>query len=261
MHTLKPHDLSELVRTGESAIVEFKKSTAEKDRACRTLCAFANGRGGQLIFGVTPVGKIVGQHVSDRTLEDLAQEFQGFEPPLFPEIQWLPVEDEREALAIRVDRATHAPVSFRGIPYERVLNTTRVMPRANYQRLLLESLHATDRWETLPATGWTIDMLDGREIVVTLEEAIRRGRSDDPGNRDPADILRGLGLLADGGQLTRAAVVLFCKGDIPKPDFPQLMVRLARFKGTTRNEFLDNRQCLLPSRPYRNLGARYAQDC
>jgi len=29
---------------GESATVEFKKSTAEKDRACRTLCAFANGK-------------------------------------------------------------------------------------------------------------------------------------------------------------------------------------------------------------------------
>ena len=32
---------------GESATLELKKSTAEKDRACRTLCAFANGQGGQ----------------------------------------------------------------------------------------------------------------------------------------------------------------------------------------------------------------------
>jgi ATP-dependent DNA helicase RecG len=69
---------------GESTTLEFKKSTAEKERACRTLCAFANGEGGRLLFGVTPAGKVAGQSVTDRTLEDLAQEFQGFEPPLFP---------------------------------------------------------------------------------------------------------------------------------------------------------------------------------
>ena len=60
--------------SGESDVLEFKKSTAEKDRACRTLCAFANGRGGRVLFGVTPAGRIVGQTVSDHTLEELAQD-------------------------------------------------------------------------------------------------------------------------------------------------------------------------------------------
>jgi ATP-dependent DNA helicase RecG len=41
---------------GESATVEFTKSTAEKERACRTLCAFANGQGGRVLFGITPAG-------------------------------------------------------------------------------------------------------------------------------------------------------------------------------------------------------------
>ena len=239
---MNPPDLRHLIAAGESPTVEFKKSTAEKERACRSLCAFANAHGGQLFFGITPAGKIVGQHLTDRTLEELAQEFQGFEPPLFPEIQRLPVADGREMLVLRVGRASLLPVSFRGVPYERVLNTTRVMPRASYQRLLLESLHATERWETQPAQGWTIDKLDTKEITVTLEESIRRGRSDDPGSREPRDILRGLGLLTEDGQLTRAAVVLFCKNDTPWPDYPQLLLRLARFKGTDRNEFLDNRQ-------------------
>lgn len=239
---MKSRDLQYLVSAGESPTMEFKKSTAEKERACRTLCAFANLQGGQLLFGVTPAGKVLGQHVTDRTLEELAQEFQGFEPPLFPEIQRLPVADGREVLALRVERPTLLPVSFRGVPYERVLNTTRAMPRANYQRLLLESLHATDRWETQPAPGWTVDKLDAKEIAVTIEESIRRGRSDDPGSRNPTDILRGLGLLMHDSRLSRAAVALFCKGDKPIPDFPQLTLRLARFKGTTRNEFLDNRQ-------------------
>ena len=195
-----------------------------------------------MVFDVTPAGKVVGQTVSDRTLEELAQEFQGFEPPLFPQTERVKLPDGLEALAVRVERATQAPVSFRGVPYERVLNTTRVMPRATYQRLLLESLHATSRWETEPASGWTADQLDSNEMVLTLEEAIRRGRSEDPGTRDTRGILRGLGLLVQGGLISRAAVALFCKDDIPLPDFPQFKLSVARFKGTTRDEFLDNRQ-------------------
>jgi ATP-dependent DNA helicase RecG len=85
--------------SGESETLEFKKSTAERDRACRTLCAFANGQGGRLLFGVTPSGKAVGQTVADHTLEELAQEFQGFEPPLFPLVERVGIGAGREALA------------------------------------------------------------------------------------------------------------------------------------------------------------------
>ena len=233
--------LATMVAAGESETLEFKKSTAEKDRACRTLCAFANGRGGRVLFGVTPAGKAVGQVVNDRTLEELAQDFQGFDPPVFPSIERVPVEAGREVLVASVARAARVPVAFRGVAYERVLNTTRTMPRATYQRLLLEEMHAIERWENRAAEGWDVARLDRREMVLTLEESIRRGRLDDPGTREPLEILRGLGLLVEGDRLSRAAVVLFCK-DEELPDFPQLMLKVARFRGATRDEFLDNRQ-------------------
>jgi predicted HTH transcriptional regulator len=49
-------------------------------------------------------------------------------------------------------------------------------------------------------------------------------------------------LLVNGERLSRAAVVLFCKADDPLPDYPQLLLKVARFKGVNRDEFLDNRQ-------------------
>ena len=183
---------------GESATLEFKKSTAEKERACRTLCAFANGHGGRVLFGITPAGKVAGQTVTDRALEELAQEFQGFEPPLFPSVERVSIDDGREVLVLTAPRAARAPVAFRGVAYERVLNTTRTMPRETYQRLLLKEMYATERWENQPAAGWDVSRLDRREMVLTLEESIRRGRVDDPGTREPLEILRGLGLLVDG---------------------------------------------------------------
>ncbi len=39
--------LYRLIAVGESLTLELKKSTAEKDRACRSLCAMANGRAGK----------------------------------------------------------------------------------------------------------------------------------------------------------------------------------------------------------------------
>lgn len=46
----------------------------------------------------------------------------------------------------------------------------------------------------------------------------------------------------NGDRVSRAAVVLFCADDTPLADFPQLLLKVARFKGTTRDEFLDNLQ-------------------
>lgn len=39
------------------------------------------------------------------------------------------------------------------------------MPRTTYQRLLVESLHATDRWEMQPATGCAITQTIGVDTV------------------------------------------------------------------------------------------------
>jgi ATP-dependent DNA helicase RecG len=234
-------DFSSKFASSESPTLEFKKSTAEKDRACRTLCAFANGQGGRVLFGVTPAGKAVGQAVSDRTLEELAQEFQNFEPPIFPTVERVLVESGCEVLVASVARCGRL-VNFRGVPYERVLNTTRVMPRDVQQRLLVEELHATERWENQPAEGWDVSRLDLREMSQTLAEAIRRGRINDPGTREPMDILRGMNLLTGDGKLMRAAVALFCKQEFALPDYPQFLLKVARFRSKPFEDFLDNRQ-------------------
>lgn len=234
-----------LVAQGESEVLELKKSTAESEKACRTICAMANGNGGNVLFGVTPQGKIIGQTIGAQTLEQLAQTLSHFEPPLFPEIARIKIDgDNKEVIAVKVLRTPRMPCTYRGNAYKRVANTTIIMPRDEYQRLLFEELHGQERWENKPANGWNADMLDTKEIILTLEEAIRRGRSEDPQTRDPVEILRGLGLLDRNGNLLRAAVVLFTRESTILPDLPQLKLQVARFQGIDRTRFLDNRQFL-----------------
>ena len=116
------------------------------------------------------------------------------------------------------------------------------MAGAEYQRILVERLHAQTRWENQPANDWSVADLDHSQIVFAAEEAIRRGRMEDPGTRSALELLRGLNLLLHDGSLTRAAVVLFGGSSRLEVEYSQCILRVARFRGTTRTEFLDNRQ-------------------
>ena len=236
-------DIKGLISTGESETLEFKKSTGQRSEACRTLCAMANAKGGKVIFGIAPdVPKIVGLEVSEKTLENLAVEFRKFEPALIPNIERVPFIANKELLVVSVTRIPRPPCTWDGKAYQRIANTTCDMPRDQYQNLLMEGLHSSERWENTVAKGWTVDRLDTREIIVTLEEAIRRGRIDDPQTRDPLAVLRGLKLLSPNGELLRAAVVLFGKEEELLPEYTQCALRVARFRGVTKDEFLDNRR-------------------
>ena len=61
---MKESQLASWLAPGESATLEFKRSTAELRRAGETLCGFLNGDGGRVLIGVAPDGKPVGQRAS-----------------------------------------------------------------------------------------------------------------------------------------------------------------------------------------------------
>jgi ATP-dependent DNA helicase RecG len=233
--------LTEWVARGESETQEFKGSTGQRSEAAKAVCAMLNHKGGRVIFGVDAKGRIVGQEVTDKTVEDVAAYLRMIEPPAFPAVERIPVGKGREAISVSVDQGSRRPYSFQGKAYRRLGTTNAEMSRDDYNRMLLEQLHAMSRWENEPAEGWDIKDLDEAEIIRTIEEGIRRGRSEDPGTRAPADILRGLALTKDG-QLLRAAVVLFGRSDRLQPDYMQCLLKLARFKGKDKTEFIDNRQ-------------------
>lgn len=62
---LSAHDLLSCMSKGEGPRVEFKRRLPRDERAARTLCAFANTRGGLLLVGVTDRGRVHGLHHPD----------------------------------------------------------------------------------------------------------------------------------------------------------------------------------------------------
>jgi ATP-dependent DNA helicase RecG len=106
--------------------------------------------------------------------------------------------------------------------------------------LLLERGHAKRRWENLPVDGLTITDLDRTEILRTRELAIQQNRISPDTSRDIGDILDRLGLRVNG-MLTQAALVLY--GTRLFPDYPQCLLKMGRFRGTTViGDIVDNRQ-------------------
>lgn len=151
------------------------------------------------------------------------------------------VSNGQEVLVVAVPIGSNQPYSYKGQAYRRVGNTNQPMSRDEYNRVLLERLHGERRWENEVAEGWTVADLDVEEVTRTIEEAIRRGRAADPGSRDPIELLRGFGLIRDG-QILRAAVVLFGQAQKIEVTYPQCLLRVAKFRGIDRTEFIDNRQ-------------------
>jgi len=244
MGNMGPIDMKEiarLARQGEGTTLEFKRTTGELKEGMHTLCAFLNGSGGTLLFGVRPDGAVEGQDVSDQTVRDVAQAADRFEPPSHVSICKAKVKTGRDVILVSVEGGqADRPFTYEGRAYERVGSTTRRMPQARYERLLVERGHAKRRWENLPADGLALKDLDRREILRTRELSIQRNRISPDTSRDIGEILDRLGLRVNG-VLTQAVLMLYGKRFLP--DYPQCLIKMGRFRGTEiTGKIVDNRQ-------------------
>ncbi len=211
----------------------------------QTLCAFANGKGGRVVIGAKPSGELVGQQVSEQTLHEIGAARDRFEPPLDLDIDTVEVAPGRSALVLTVGGLSDSvPFTIDGRAFERVGNTTRKMAQERYEALLLERAHSRRRWENQIADEITIRDVDRDEVFRILRIIESIGRLTGPSAKNLPDALDRLGL-RKGGQLLRGAVVLFGKTFLP--DYPQCELRMARFRGVTKTEFMDQRQLRGPA--------------
>jgi ATP-dependent DNA helicase RecG len=239
------NELAKLTKRGEGPTLEFKRSTAELREGMQSVCAFLNGSGGMVLFGVRSDGVVEGQQVSDKTIREVTQAYERFEPPANVPVERLSLKGGREILVLRTDGTSDSiPFTYEGRPFERVGSTTRKMSQERYEKLLLERAHSKRRWENQPAEEVTLKEIDREEVFRIVDIARSVGRLVGPIGRSLPDVLDRLGLRKNG-QILRAALVLF--GRTFLPDYPQCELRMARFRGIDKTEFLDQRQIRGPA--------------
>jgi predicted HTH transcriptional regulator len=70
------HHILQLIAKGESDTLDFKKTISSASKIAKTLCAFANHKGGRLLVGVNDSGTLAGVKSEDeKYMLDLAASF------------------------------------------------------------------------------------------------------------------------------------------------------------------------------------------
>ena len=235
-------EIQELIAKDEHRCLELKKTTGELQDGMHTACAFLNTDGGWLIFGIAPTSlKILGQQVTDNTLRELAQALSGFNPVanVKPEYIDVPGRPGDQLIAIHFDGWSlgQMPFTYHGCPYYKVESTTKVMPQEEYEERLRAAKPDKFAWERQEADGITLADLDETRIKGAVRLGVERGRMPATAESESIEsILEKWGLLRDG-KVLNGAVALFGK---KLSGFTQMSLRMARFRDTNKNEFLDS---------------------
>ena len=241
---MKLDKLKYFIREGESETLEFKSSTANLQSAAKTLCAFLNGKGGVVLIGVSDGKKLIGQHVTDKTRQEIANVLRKFEPTANIEVQYVDNKSDKQIIMLTAYPDNRSiPYTYEGRAYERKESSTSVMPQNRYQQLLLAKNFQPVSWEMQPATNISIDDLDHDEILNTAKDVARKKRLEAAfDTQDVSEILTRLQLIQHSGQVTHAAAILFAK-EI-SGDYMQCILKMARFKGIekAKDKFIDSKQ-------------------
>lgn len=138
------------------------------------------------------------------------------------------------------DHNINRPFTYKGRPYMRVESVTTVMPQELYHRLLLmRNASSKYRWEILENPDLTFDDINKDEVLKTVRLGIESGRMPESTGSDISDILEKLKLMRKG-ILNNASIVLFGNGY--NADYPQCVIRLARFRGVDKMSFIDSQR-------------------
>lgn len=225
-------ELEAALQAGESETCEFRSSFG--DEALRTLCAFANTRGGTLWVGVSDDGKVTGVVLGKETLRDWANQIRqtlGVNATL----DALEV-DGKTVVRIAVAESNAKPVRFKGRSWKRAGSTDQHASDEDETRWVLERVGQT--WDAMPEPRARWDDLSPEQMARFRRLCNQQGRRPIPDHEDDATVLRKLGLITPDGQITRAAVLLFARE--PQRFYLNAFVKIGRFRSPTH--IVDDRE-------------------
>ncbi|MGA9406728.1 MAG: ATP-binding protein [Bacteroidota bacterium] len=109
---MQASDIKEMIEGGEGFQVEFKRKISSAEKIARALIAFANTKGGTILFGVDDDGSIVGVE-SEKTEIDLIEVAGNnfCDPPIAPNIDIIPF-NSKDVIAASVGESDDKPHYF-----------------------------------------------------------------------------------------------------------------------------------------------------
>jgi predicted HTH transcriptional regulator len=131
-------DVNRLIDQGEGFEIEFKRKVSTPEKIARAMIAFANTKGGHILFGVDDDGSIVGVESEKSEVDLIRQAGTDFcLPEIDPGIDIVPF-DGKDVIVAYVEESTDKPHYFTGNSNGRTQNEeeTKVFIRVNDKTMM-----------------------------------------------------------------------------------------------------------------------------
>jgi len=226
-------ELLEIISSGESSGIEFKRDDVRPEQIGKEVVAMANHKGGRLLLGVEDDGTISGIQRAD-TEEWVMNIFASkIHPMLLPFYEEVAMDDGKRVAVVTFAEGSSKPYVLRHEgredPYIRVGTTSR--PATREQQARLHEFGGMLHTELLPVSGAGLDALDRQRLSDFLQH-ITRDPSLPQADAEWCRRLSALGFLTDspGGVpvCTIAGMLLF--GQSPRRFLRQAGIRMMIFE-------------------------------
>ena len=198
--------------------IEWKSSW--RDEYLKTICAFANADGGQLVIGKDDQGGFVGLSGANTLLETIPSKIRN-QLGIVGAVDL--VSEPQEHISISI-QSYSAPISFRGKYYLRSGSTTHELNGAELTEFLLTKLGRS--WDEIEVEAAGIQDISEDSVRQMTQDGQERGRLPQTEDLNILEVLQKL-RLANGEKVKRAALVLF--GKDPNQFISNCKVMIGRF--------------------------------
>jgi ATP-dependent DNA helicase RecG len=240
----------EEILTGESKNVEFKVSRPEKSiKYMKSVIAFANGKGGRIIFGVDDHTRLIVGIPEENVFHEIDAITNAIsdscEPVIVPDVYPQTIDGKTIVIAeISAGKQKPYYIKADGITdgvYMRVSGTSRKADRAMTQEMYYESEGRS--YDTVIRRELSVSDMEIEEFCAGLKEVAIANCKNDAQRQAVKDItknhLLSWGILAEdeAGMLHPTNAWVFLNGQ----DAFLSKIQCGMFKGTTRAVFVDKR--------------------
>ena len=232
-------ELLEVIASGESSGVEFKRDDVRPEQVAKEVVAMANLKGGRVLLGVEDDGTVSG--LQRANVEEWVMDAvfgAKVHPLILPFYEEVGVDDGKRVAVISFTEGTTKPYVLRHQGrediYIRVGSTSRLASREQQARLFAAGglLHM----ELLPVSGAGFAALDVRRLADYLTHALREPQLPET-EQEWERRLRALGFMTagvgSGSVCTIAGLVLF--GNTPRRTLRQAGLRCQVFDSTDKS--------------------------
>ncbi|MCK0137302.1 RNA-binding domain-containing protein [Arenibacter sp. S6351L] len=228
--------INNLLQKDESVRLELK-TAAHITSIAKTITAFINTQGGDILIGVSDNKEIIGVENANRLRNRIQHQLIDSIKPNAPISSQVIRYKGKDLILISVWEGANKPYQYKGQIFTRENDRTKLSNQDILNELISERKAADFHWERRAVLGATLEDLDKQEIDKTID--YYQNYKADKTFEDEEDFLIQTGLMQNG-HYTNACIVLFAKS--PTRFIPQSKIRITVYPSdTTGDRFLNDR--------------------